>query len=310
MWRTSVLALLAMGQSVQAGFSFSSTSQTIPEIPHFRVVNIFAHNDGVGTGSGVQAMQLDFDGSATVWAQRVTGSQPNADVFGFDDVPWGSAIRLGDQPVAPIAISPTVSNAAWTQGITTWSVTTMTFEPDQQNTQQIARLVFANEVRLGGMVKVGGSSGWAVVAYLGGGYEVSDPSSPFPAPVVPNVLTIDRAVKVMNRRVPARPTEFGPVTVESISNLTGVEPEPITIESISPHLLNNIEWITDEPARKVFRLTNLSQEDWTLGTIFFTVPNGLGGIDRKAFTLIAPEPATLGVLTMVFAIGCSRERFC
>ena len=41
----------------------------------------------------------------------------------------------------------------------------------------------------------------------------------------------------------------------------------MTVESISPHLLDNIERITDEPAKKVFRRTNLAQDDWTLALI-------------------------------------------
>lgn len=306
MWCKSVLALLATGGSAQAGFWFNATYSSVPGIPHFRVVNLVATNDGVGTGMDIQALQLNFQGSATVWSYQLDEEGAfEAELQGKVPQPWASWVRL--RPGPPDAFfqpQPSASDARWTEGMTSFAVTVATTRPPQTNTRQFARLVLANSsmVRIWGTI--GGSTGQPV------GFEPGHPydGAPVPIPPLPPfALSIDRPVKVMHIPHDTRPTEFGPVTVLSTS-LSTRAPQPIMIDSISPNLLNNIEWITDEPARKVFRLVNLTAEDWRVSTIFFTVPDGVGGTDRQAFTLIMPEPATLGVLGLVIGLGTLRTR--
>jgi hypothetical protein len=290
-----------MGGSAQAGFYLTHTYSSVPGIPHFRVVNLFATNDGIGTGTDIQGLLANFATAPTVWSYLVDeDGAAEADLQGKVAQPWASWVRL--RPSPPEAFFqplPAASDPRWTEGMTSFSVAMSTVRPPQTNTRQIARMVFANEILLSTHMQIGGSAGVA--------HSLTGQIGYYGAPAPPYWISIDRPVKVMHVPHPTRPTEFGPVTVLSTS-LSSLPPQPITVESVSPNLLNNIEWITDEPARKVFRLVNLTAEDWRVSTIFFTVPDGVGGTDRQAFTLIMPEPATLGVLGLVLGLGALRTR--
>jgi hypothetical protein len=305
MWRTTCLALLAWGGSAQAGFWFDQTWDHVPGIPHFRVVNVFATNDGYSTGAGIWAIDFTYTGDATVWSQRTTAIGLDVDILNTENVPWGSVIRLGNQSTELIAASPARSHVAWTEGITAFSVLAYTPEQNFQPRQQIAQFVFANDARYRMVGRIGGSQGPAF------SFDLVSPfgsSEHFPAPEPPFTLKIDRPVKVINHFAPGATHEFRPVTVLSVSRDPGQEPPPISLESISPQLLDNIEWLTDEPTRKVFRLVNLSAEDWQLGTIVFSSASGLSWRNRETFTLIAPEPATAGVLGLLIGLGTLRTR--